>query len=186
MTLHPIDTVKKEWSDEDLERMMVFCLLDRASPYPTVCRCFNLLDDCGLTTRAYIRKQDYPYKGREWLIDNRLRLGGYPFPNQTAKFITEFAWNEINLRTCTREELVEKVNGIGYKLASMFLRNTRGTQYAVIDVHIKNWLVEHGYKLSSNYKKMEEIFIKEAEKRNKTPYDFDMEIWEERRRKFKE
>ncbi len=186
MTLHPIDTVKKEWSDDDLDRMLTFCLLDRASPYPTVCRCFNLLDDCGMTTRAYVKKQYYPYK-EEAYIENRLRLGGYRFPNQAAKYIIEFSNNPINLRTCTREELVESVKGIGYKLASMFLRNTRGIQYAVIDVHIKNWLTEHGHNIKKlTYKQMEDIFLAEAKLRGKTPYDFDMEIWEERRRKFKE
>ena len=57
----------------------------------------------------------------------------------------EFSNNTINLRTATRDELVKNVKGIGYKLASMFLRNTRGEEYAVMDVHTKRYLKELGY-----------------------------------------
>lgn len=63
----------------------------------------------------------------------------------------------------------------------MFLRNTRGETYAVVDVHIRRWLAERGYNPKAPYQELEDAFLKEAAKLNKDPRDLDLEIWQERR-----
>lgn len=143
-------------------------------PYEKVCFAFDVLDSCGLTTREGLHK--YP---QDKLI-GLLKLGGMRFPNQTAKFLKGFGENEIDLERCSREELVSHVAGMGYKLASMFLRNTRGEPFAVLDVHIKNWLKEQG-KLGKNYFESEKNFFELASKLNMTPQELDYKIWNERR-----
>jgi thermostable 8-oxoguanine DNA glycosylase len=179
MSLHPIDRQKKNWTDEELEKMFIFCLLDRAMPYEKVCKAFNHLDQCGLTTRNGLKRISYPYKD-EAHIANKLREVGYRFPNQTAKFLMLFVSNPIDLRNASRDEIAENVKGIEYKLASMFLRNTRGEEYAVLDVHVKRWLKEKGI-LFKKYKDQERAFLSLARAMGKTPYELDMEIWQERR-----
>ena len=145
----------KRYSDEDLERMMVFCLLDRAMSYEKVCAAFDYLDNVGLTIRESMKKFSFDK------IEAHLKKAGMRFPRQTAGFLISFGWNTIDLRNSSREQLVEGIDGIGYKLASMFLRNTRGTNFAIIDVHIKRWLKENGI-LGKNYKKSEDNFIRKA------------------------
>jgi len=155
--------------------MLVFCLLDRAVPYEKACAAWQILHDNGLDKRHNIRstKPDN--------VAKLLSAMGFRFPNQAGKYIYEFGQNPIDLRTATREELVEQIPGIGYKLASMFLNRTRGATYAILDVHIKRWLEEKGYDVSKPYEVVEQYFFTEAAKLNKDPNELDLEIWEERR-----
>lgn len=75
--------------------------------------------------------------------------------------------------------MVDRCHGIGMKLASMFLRNTRGDDYAVIDVHIRRYLEERG--ITGNYLHLENEFRKIAESQGKSVTELDLEIWNERR-----
>lgn len=175
MSLHWVDKQKKEWTDNELDKMFIFCMLDRAMPYEKVCNAFNCLDTFGLTIRRHLRDTT-----EENLVD-LLKSTGFRFPNQTAKFLKEFSVNPIDLRTASRDEIVKNVKGIGYKLASMFLRNTRGINYAVIDVHIKNYMSELGYDINKSYKELEKDFYNVAKELNLDPYTLDMEIWQNRR-----
>jgi N-glycosylase/DNA lyase len=174
-TLHPIDHKRPDWSLDDLDRMMVFCILDRAQPYEKVCKAFDTLNKANMTTRLGLSNRSYAE------IATALKIAGHRFPNQTAKFLKGFADSNINLKIATRDELVQNLSGIGYKLASMFLRNTRGEEYAVLDVHVKRWLEERGFDPKAHYKDLEKIFCYLAKGMGKTPYELDMEIWQERR-----
>jgi thermostable 8-oxoguanine DNA glycosylase len=180
MSLHPIDTQKSNWTDDELDKMFIFCMLDRAMPYEKVCNAFDNLDKNNLSTRKGLKKILYPFKDVDY-VANVLRETGFRFPNQTAKFLILFAMNPIDLRTADRDTIVKNVKGIGYKLASMFLRNTRGLNYAVIDIHIKRYLTEQGYNINKNYKAIEKDFMNVASKLNRDPYELDMAIWQERR-----
>jgi len=110
------------------------------------------------------------------------RTGNY---NKTAQCIRELITSNINLSTCTPEDL-ENIHGIGPKTARFFLLWTRpDSNYAALDVHILRWLRSLGYKApkqtpsGKKYKKLENIFLKEAKKRNMTPAKLDYMIWEE-------
>lgn len=174
--LHSIDRPKGKYSKLELDEMMVFCILDTAVPYEMCCKAFNELKKMGMTTREEI------IKWREDMIENALRRAGYRFPKSHAKRIKDFGYMMIDLKTATREELVKEINGIGMKLSSMFLRNTRGTEYAVLDVHTLRWLQKRAsipddkFKKMS-YKKKEELFILAAELMGKTPTQLDLDIW---------
>lgn len=149
MTLHEAET--QEWTDDNLESMIVFCLLDRAIPYERVCVTWEALRDNNMVTRNGIRDSTLEE------IVKVLKSVSFRFPNQTGGFIKEFGDNPIDLRTANRQELVKNIKGIGMKLASMFLHRTRGETYAIIDIHIKRWLEEQGYDISTDYETLDDM-----------------------------
>lgn len=183
--LHPVDRQRpaEMWNRHQLDNLLIFCMLDRATTYAQVCKAFDALYHHGLTTRARLRAHIKAF-GEETMVRRItliLREAGYRFPEPGAEFIVLFAFNDVNLRTVSRDMLVQTVRGIGMKLASMFLRNTRGEQYVPIDVHMKKWLKEHGCPYTS-YKEQEQWFREYCEERGLSVYEADMAIWNRMRR----
>ncbi len=85
-------------------------------------------------------------------LAQKLKILGYRYPNTRAKYITE-ARKHIRkikdvLKTLDKEErrqwIVKNVKGLGMKEASHFLRNIGYTDYAIIDFHIIDVLVQYG------------------------------------------
>lgn len=182
--LHDIDRPLdgNKYKELELDEFMVFCILDTACPYEMVCKAFDALREMSMTTRRGI----IPW--REDMIEKTLKKAGYRFPKQHAGRIKEFGYNSIDLRTATREELVDSITGIGMKLASMFLRNTRGEDYAVIDVHTERWLMSelmktHRGKIKppKTYEEKERYFKEIAKAKGKTTKELDLEIWQKMR-----
>lgn len=180
--LHYIDrpTESKKYDDLELDEFMVFCILDTAVPYEMCCRAFDALRKKGYTTRRGLKS---PLKS---MIAGTLKKAGYRFPKQHAGRLKNFSKNIIDLKTSTRKELVDNIDGIGMKLASMFLRNTRGHQYAVLDRHSLRWLQktmdvpDKVFKLMS-YETREKQFIQYAKDLGKNPMELDLEIWQRER-----
>jgi len=142
-------------------------------PYEKVCKAFDALELADLTIREKLREAPLEK------IVLVLKSTGFRFPNQTGNFLKNFGENNIDLSTAPREEIA-KIKGIGMKLASMFLRNTRGEELAVIDVHIRNFLKEHNA-LGKNYLESETNFKKIADQLGMKPSELDFYIWEQRR-----
>ncbi len=180
--LHSIDRPEedKKYNKLQLDEFLVFCIIDTAVPYEMVCKTFDALKKSKMTKRRDIMKW------REDMIEQTLRKSGYRFPKQQAGRIKAFGYSGIDLKTVTREELVRDVKGIGMKLASMFLRNTRGHEYAVIDVHTDRWLEKElrafdQWKPRMTYEEKEKAFIGLANILGKTPMELDLEIWQKNR-----
>lgn len=161
----------------DLEESMVFCMLDRLQPYDRVCLSFDALKRAGLVSRQALRLASVE------AITSVLREAGYRFPNLTARNLHEFGANPIDLGSASRDELVDGIAGVGPKIASLFIRNTRNGSVAIVDVHIKAWLAERGYDVSRPYAELEKSFLAEAQKLGRHPGELDWEIWEARRSK---
>jgi N-glycosylase/DNA lyase len=175
--LHWIDKPYGKYCQGELEEFLVFCIIDTVMPYEKVCKCFDALYRKNMTSRSGLRRvtvQD---------IANVLRSAGCRFPNDKARYLKMFGVNPVNLTEVDRDQLVKSVKGIGYKLASMFLRNTRKLPYAVLDVHVDRWLQEKTCmcKLPVSYKERERIFLELAKKMRKDPIKLDLMIWESRR-----
>jgi thermostable 8-oxoguanine DNA glycosylase len=175
LIIHP----DRPYTDAELESFMVFCLLDRAQPYAKVCAAYDALceyDVVALDSRATLKAAS------EQEIAEILKSQGYRFPQQAAKFLHAFGSNPIDLRNATREQLIDSILGVGPKLASLFIRNTRkGASVSVLDVHVKRWLAERGYDPKLPYAELEKAFLNEAKKLGRDPGELDLEIWEERR-----
>lgn len=82
-------------------------------------------------------------------------------------------------------EQLESIKGIGPKTARYFLLHTvKYSKLAVLDTHILKWLNLLQYNVPNvtpqsrnKYLSIEKIFLKEAENRNKSAYELDLEIW---------
>ena len=180
MILHEIDRPEGKYSDLELDEMMVFCILDTSVPYEKCCQAFDALKKDGLTTRRSLSLSSPDS------VRNILKSTGYRWANQKAKYLTEFGRNDIDLRSATREEIVKSIKGVGMKLSSMFLRNTRGADYAVLDVHTLRWLQKNYAFSPEEFKKMsyltkEEHFARAADFLGMTATQLDVKIWEENR-----
>jgi len=175
--LHKIDKPDGGYEALQLDEFLVFCILDTAVSYEMVCKSFDALKKLDMTTRVGIRRSSRAK------IETVLKNSGYRFPTQHSKRIWHFGQNPVNLKTVTRDEMIRDIKGIGYKLASMFLRNTRGEEYAVLDVHTLRWL-QKAYGIPDNvFKKMsyhdkEAHFKQAADFLSKTVTQLDLEIWE--------
>ncbi len=124
-------------------------------------------------------------------LKEKLKNFGHRFPNARAEYIhnAKNCKNQLtkiissNDKKAIREWLVKNVNGIGYKESSHFLRNIGFDDYAIIDFHIIDLLVD--YKLikkpktitKNKYLKIEKILEKIAKKANLTLAELDLYLW---------
>jgi len=178
--LHWIDRPNGKYSKQAMESFMVFCILDTSISYEKCCQAFDALKKNGLINRRTLKQVNQ----RDIYII--LKSTGYRWSNQKAKYLKEFSKNPINLLEASREDIVKNIKGVGMKLASMFLRNTRGYKYAVIDVHTDRWIETElrafdQWRPNMSYEEKEKAFINFAEILGKTPMELDLEIWQKNR-----
>jgi len=176
--VHPVEKPQK-WDDYELEKLFLFCILDRAMSYEKVCAAFD---------QVMIYLWEGSMRGFEKhhvdKVAETLKSVGYRFPNQTARHIKANSWVDAEwLSYCTREDMVKHCKGIGMKLASMFLVRTRHSHMAIIDVHIKRWLKDvHGLHVEGmKYEDMEGAFLALAKHMGRDPEELDYEIWDQYR-----
>jgi len=166
----------EEWTPDAVERLFIFCQFDRVMPYEKVVESFDYLDKRGFASFDELRML-MPEDLAALFKEAKLR-----FPKATADqlYYNIHHYDGETLHKMSREEIVEKCKGFGWKLASMFCNRCQGTNYAIIDVHINKYLDEHGC-IANNYKKKEEHFIWLAKEQGKTVDELDREIWNARR-----
>lgn len=104
-----------------------------------------------------------------------------------ARTMWELANSDINLRTCSAEQL-ENIYGIGMKTSRCFILHSRkGARYSGLDTHILKYLRDSGFNAPKNtptkkkYLELEKEFLKIADKLNMSPADLDLKIWKEYR-----
>jgi len=98
----------------------------------------------------------------------------------------ELAHSDLNLKTCTLEEL-EKIHGIGRKTSRFFVLHTRpGARVAALDTHILAYMRDQGFDIpktapgsAKRYRAIEEQFIGMADELGRDIAEFDLEIWNE-------
>jgi N-glycosylase/DNA lyase len=90
--------------------------------------------------------------GTEAELSKLLKANGHRFPNMRAHFIFLAQKHKDNLKQELfsikdkqerREWLVKNIKGLGYKESSHFLRNIGFLDYAIIDFHIVDILVDN-------------------------------------------
>lgn len=112
----------------------------------------------------------------------------YRFPNQKAKYITEFLnrtdlnviplGNDLELR-----DWLLSINGIGPKTAAWVTRNHLNSEnVAIIDIHIYRACLIMGlyseyYDIQKDYFKLEDIFLKFCRELDVQPSKMDALIW---------
>lgn len=109
------------------------------------------------------------------------RTGRY---RTVSRAIEHLARHRPDLRTCAPGEL-ERTPGIGPKTARFFVAWTRpDARVAVLDRHVLRWLEREGYAgvprstpTGRAYAKWEGVFLEEADRREVSPRELDLEIW---------
>ncbi len=90
--------------------------------------------------------------GTESQLSKLLKANGHRFPNTRAHFISLAQAHKDDIRDKIfsikdnlerREWLVKNIKGLGFKESSHFLRNIGFFDYAIIDFHIVNILVDN-------------------------------------------
>ncbi|MFX1593264.1 MAG: N-glycosylase/DNA lyase [Promethearchaeota archaeon] len=123
---------------------------------------------------------------------NKFKELGYRFPNIRSKYILEarnkLSQLESNIKFgndgyTLREWIVKNIKGIGYKEASHFLRNIGYSNYAIIDFHIIDLLVQYNLiekpktLTKTKYLKIEQVLKGIANKLNLNLAELDLYLW---------
>jgi len=109
------------------------------------------------------------------------RLGKY---STLVPGFRDLARSDVGFLNTDKEEL-QKFSGIGPKTSQYFLMRTGQLEdAAALDTHILSWLQEQGYDAPDEtppagpeYERLQDVFVKEAEKRDITPSELDAKIW---------
>jgi len=128
----------------------------------------------------------------ETRLTEKLRTLNHRYPEARAKYIVEarkykdslkHIIGSFNDKTALRDWLVKNVKGIGYKLASHFLRNIGYTDFAILDFHVidilaRHKLIERPKTLTrKKYLEIENLLKKIAEKLDLNLAELDLYLW---------
>ena len=112
-----------------------------------------------------------------------LRKLGYRFPNVRAKYIVGARKHRDSLKGKSREWLIKNIKGLGYKEASHFLRNIGHLNFAIIDFHIVDILVDNKIIKKPKtitpkvYLKIEKALMRIAKKLDLNLAELDLYLW---------
>ena len=181
----PINLTNYNLTDIELEETILWALLVAGKNALVTSR---LLD---AFLRDYSHIADTPFE-----IFNRFELDrlpqlsvalkdyGFGCYNLKAKGIHQLVRANLNLRTCTVDDL-EKIRGIGMKTSRMFILHTRKDAMCIpLDVHILHYLRDLGYDVpkttpgsKKKYLIIEKLAIQLACKEGKSCANWDLDIW---------
>jgi N-glycosylase/DNA lyase len=165
-------------SNDELFKEMCFCLLTANFNAEKSIKIQNEIGNCFLTDS----KDE---------LSKKLKHYGHRFPNTRAQYISESIKCKDKLKDIVkfhdknvlREWFVNNVKGLGYKEVSHFLRNIGFDDFAIIDFHIIDILVD--YKLierpktitKKKYIEIEDKLRKLAKETNLTLAELDLYLW---------
>ncbi len=181
----PINFTNYNRTDNELEEAIIFGLLVAGKTALTTSRMLDAL------LKDFNHIGDSPFEIlRHFELDRIPKLSvvlkdyGFGCYNMKAKGLYELVRADLNLRTCTIDDL-EKIRGIGMKTSRLFVLHTReDAQCIPLDVHILHYLRDLGYevpKVTPSSKKkyliIERLCIQLARKEGKTCADWDLDTW---------
>jgi len=165
-------------SNDELFKEMCFCLLTANYNAERSIMIQNEIGECFINDSKEA-------------LSEKLKKYGHRFPNARAEYISESKKCKEKLKeiikfhdkNALREWIVKNVKGLGYKECSHFLRNIGFDDYAIIDFHIIDILVNHKIikkpkTLTKNkYIEIENVLRKLAAKTNLTLAELDLYLW---------
>ena len=128
----------------------------------------------------------------EHQLAKKLRQLGHRYPEPRANYIAnarKHKWMLKQIISDTKDEqqlrkwLAGNIKGVGYKLASHFLRNIGFQNLAIIDFHIVDVLVKHSAierpktLTPKRYLEIEEVLRQLAAETNLTLAELDLYLW---------
>jgi N-glycosylase/DNA lyase len=165
-------------SNDQLFSEMCFCMLTANFCAEKSIKIQNEIGECFSTDSKEI-------------LARKLKQYGHRFPNARATYITESkkCKNKLNDivnfhdKKALRDWIVDNVKGLGYKEASHFLRNIGFDDYAIIDFHIIDVLVDYNLIekpkaiTKKKYFEIENVLKKIAKESNLTLAELDLYLW---------
>jgi len=165
-------------SNDELFKEICFCLLTANYNAEKSIKIQDEIGECFLTDS----KEE---------LTKKLKNYGHRFPNVRAEYISESIkckekLNEIVQfpdKKALRDWIVNNVKGLGYKEASHFLRNVGFDDYAIIDFHIVDILVDNKIinkpktLTKRKYLEIEDKLRKIAEKTDLNLAELDLYLW---------
>ena len=172
---------------DELEELCLFVILVAGKNATTTARMLDLL----LQQHAHCLS---PFDGiRNLCCSNvglplALKSFGFGCFNLKAESFRQIVNSNIDLRTCTCEDL-EKIKGIGMKTSRFFILHSReNAQVACLDTHLLKWLKYHtGHDVpeqtpsKSKYLELEKLFLDIAKLMKVPPAVLDINIWNKSR-----
>ena len=165
-------------SNEELFKELCFCMLTANFNAEKSIKIQREIGECFLTDS----KDE---------LSEKLKLYGHRFPNTRAVYISESLKYKNKLdgivrfhdEKAIREWIVNNVKGLGYKESSHFLRNIGFDNYAIIDFHIVDLLVNYNIikrpktLTKKRYFEIESELKKIARKTNLSLAELDLYLW---------
>jgi N-glycosylase/DNA lyase len=165
-------------SNEDIFKEMCFCILTANFSAERSIKIHTEINDCFLTDS-------------EAELASKLKNLGHRFPKARASYISESIKCKDELSKvikfhdayALRDWIVNNIKGVGYKEASHFLRNIGFDDYAIIDFHIIDLLVEYNLikkpksLTRKKYIEIEKCLENIALKTNLTLAELDLYLW---------
>ena len=166
-------------SNHDIFKELCFCLMTANF---NAKRAVEIQEKCGSVFLT----------GTEEELSKILKINGHRFPNTRAHFIYLAQEHKADIKEKLftikgkdekREWLVKNIKGLGFKEASHFLRNIGFFDYAIIDFHIvdilvENKIIEKPKTLNkANYLLIESKLESLAKKTNLTLGELDLYLW---------
>ncbi len=165
-------------SNDELFKEMCFCILTANFNAEKSIKIQNEIGECFSTDS-------------EEELSKKLKNFGHRFPNTRADYISKSLECKDKLeeivqfhdKTALRDWIVNNVKGLGYKEASHFLRNIGFDDYAIIDFHIVDILVDFSLiekpktLTKKRYFEIEDLLRTLAKKTDLTLAELDLYLW---------
>ena len=170
----------KTRTEKELFKELCFCILTA-----------NTSAQMGIDTINFLK--DSIHKDSEKQLAKKLKQSKYRFYNKRANYIVQ---TRTNLKPYKIKQVIKElkghdlrnffitnVKGFGYKESSHFLRNIGFKDYAILDKHILNTMLDKGIikekkpLTKTTYLDLEKKFNKIAKKNKISPAELDLIWW---------
>lgn len=182
--INPRRITEFDASKSRLQELIVFWILVAGKPARRIAPVWDQM------LRRIRKETGYrlPFKAlacyTEEQLVNMIKEYGIGCQSLKANALYTIVRRQIDLRTCTAEEL-ERIRGIGRKTSHCFIMHTRrDTAYAGLDTHVLHFLNDLGFKVprstpgsDKQYKRVQSIFLNVVKAIGRTASEFDLLVW---------
>ena len=177
------DIIKFDRTEAELEELALFLIAVAGKNANTTARQISRILQG--SKKPFARIKYYSEQGQE-NFRQLLKSNGFGCQTRLAKAFTELVNSDLDLKTCSREDLL-KIHGIGMKSANCFLSWTRkGTKLAMLDTHLMKFIRnELGHtdapkstpSSKKQYEKWEKVYLDHCAEKKVDPTEYDLQIW---------
>jgi len=183
--IDPVNITKFENTDEQLEEVLLFWVLAAGKNAITASNCLErfLIGVHNKFNLSLYKPFECIRKIKKEKLPELLKSYGIGCYNNKAKTFYQLVNSNLNLRTCTADDL-EKIHGIGMKTSRCFIiHSRRDASYAGLDVHLLSFLKDKGYNVPKqtptrkSYLEIEKIFLDIVKNSGMSVAEYDLMIW---------